>query len=110
MTIHQQILLIALMAVCVMATRALPFILFSGKDRTPEFVGFLGKHLSSAVFGMLVIYCLKDLETTGPEKWIPYLPGILGCILLHLWRRNMLLTIAGGTILHMIMIRFLILP
>lgn len=105
MTHTQQIITILLMAVCVVLTRALPFALFPSKDKTPKFVQFLGKYLASAVFGMLIVYCLKDVQFLSGNHGIPQLLGILVCVLLHLWRKNMLLTIAGGTIFYMILIQ-----
>lgn len=105
MTIAQQIITILLMAFCVILTRALPFVIFPSRDKTPRFVQFLGKYLASAVFGMLIVYCLKDVQFTSGNYGLPELLGILVCVLLHLWRRNMLLTIAGGTIFYMIMVQ-----
>lgn len=104
MTTTQQIITIAIMSVAVASTRILPFLLFPSKDRTPHFVRFLGKYLASAVFGMLVVYCLKDIHFAEGNHAIPQLLGILVCVLLHIWRRNMLLTIAGGTLFYMVCI------
>ena len=99
------ILTIAVMAAATMATRFLPFVLFPSKDKTPRFVQFLGKYLASAVFGMLVVYCLKDVQFLSGNHGLPQLLGIIVCVLLHLWRKNMLLTIAGGTIFYMILVQ-----
>ena len=104
MTQIQQIITILLMAVCVVLTRALPFALFPSKDKTPRFVQFLRKYLASAVFGMLIVYCLKDVQFTTGDHGIPRLLGILVCVLLHLWRKNMFVTIAGGTIFYMFLV------
>ena len=105
MTTTQMILTIAVMAAATMATRFLPFVLFPSKDKTPRFVQFLGKYLASAVFGMLVVYCLKDVQFLSGNHGLPQLLGIIVCVLLHLWRKNMLLTIAGGTIFYMILVQ-----
>lgn len=105
MTQTQQIITILLIAACVVTTRALSFILFPSKDKTPRFVQFLSKYLASAVFGMLVVYCLKDVHFATGNHGIPELLGTLVCVVLHLWRKNMLLTFAGGTIFYMILIQ-----
>ncbi|MDO4461951.1 MAG: branched-chain amino acid transporter permease [Bacteroidia bacterium] len=105
MTTTLQIITILLMGACVVATRALPFMLFPSKEKTPRFVRFLGKYLASAVFGMLLVYCLKDVQFSSGNHGAPQLIGILACILLHLWRRNMLLTIAGGTLCYMVLVQ-----
>lgn len=107
MSTSQQIITIALIALSTIATRALPFILFPSKKHTPKFVQYLGKYLASAVFGMLVVYCQKDVPLLEGNHGIPQLLGILVCVILHLWRKNMMLTIAGGTIFYMLIIHFL---
>lgn len=107
MTTTEQILTIGLMAAAVVLTRFLPFLAFPSEERTPRFVRFLGRFLASAVFGMLVIYCLKDVSfTTGNHGW-PELLAIAVTCLLHVWRKNMLLTIAGGTACYMLIVHFL---
>lgn len=107
MTTLQQIATISLMGASVVATRALPFLLFRSQNRTPRFISFLSNYLPSAVFGMLVIYCLKDMPLTNPITILPRLIGILSCILLHIWRKNMLLTIAGGTAIYMLVLKLI---
>ena len=105
MSTQQQIITIALMGLSVMLTRFLPFILFPSEKHTPRFVRFLGRYLPSAVFGMLVVYCLKDVKLTAVTHGLPELIGIAVTVILHLWRKNMMLTIAGGTIAYMVLIQ-----
>jgi len=107
MTTAQQIITILLLALGVMSTRFISFMLFISEKRTPPFVNYLSRYLPSAVFGILVVYSLKDVDITSATHGLPELLGILACILLHLWRRNMLLTIAGGTIFYMTLIYFI---
>ena len=107
MTTTEQIITILTISVCTIASRVLPFALFPSKKSTPRFVQFLGKYLASAVFGMLVVYCLKDVTFLSGNHGVPQLLGILACILLHLWRNNMLLTIAGGTLFYMLLVHLL---
>lgn len=107
MTTHLQVVTIGFMAVGVILTRLLPFLFFPSKERTPHFVRFLGKYLASAVFGMLIVYCLKDISLLNGNHGIPQIIGILACVLLHLWRKNMLITIAGGTFVYMLILRYL---
>lgn len=107
MTTTEQIVTIALLAAGVLTTRFLPFALFSLASRPPRFVSFLGRFLASAVFGMLVVYSLKDVSLlTGNHGW-PELLAVAVTALLHLWRRNMLLTIAGGTVFYMLLVNLL---
>lgn len=107
MTYLQQVITIGLMSLAVIMTRLLPFLLFPSKERTPHFVRFLGKYLASAVFGMLVVYCIKDHPLSLSGQNLSRFIGVAACVLLHLWRKNLLLTIAGGTVIYMSVLRYL---
>ena len=60
--------------------------------------------LPYAVIGLLVVYCLKDALFTSWHG-LPELIAILFTALVHKWRNNTLLSIAGGTILYMILVQ-----
>jgi branched-subunit amino acid transport protein AzlD len=77
MTLTEQIVTIGLCVLGTMATRFLPFLIFSEKRTTPAFVQYIGKYLPSAVFGMLVIYCLKDVSPFSGTHGIPELIAII---------------------------------
>ena len=89
-----------------MLTRFLPFLLFKEDRKTPEFVQYIGKFLPPAVFGMLVVYCLKDVDILEGSHGLPELIAILVTGALHIWKRNMLLSIAGGTVCYMLLVHF----
>lgn len=89
-----------------MATRFLPFLVFCEKKETPAFIRYIGRYLPSAVFGMLVVYCLKDVSLLGGSHGLPEFLAIAATALLHLWKRQMLLSIAGGTACYMLLIHF----
>ena len=78
----------------------------------PIFTGFLflslalGKYLPSAVFGMLVIYCLKNVSFIHGNHGIPELISIFVTGALHIWKRQTLISIAGGTICYMLLMQF----
>jgi branched-subunit amino acid transport protein AzlD len=97
MTLIEQIITIALCSVGTMITRFLPFMIFSENRKTPAFIQYIGKYLPSAVFGMLIVYCLKDVSVFSGTHGIPELIAIIVTIALHKWKRQMLLSIAGGT-------------
>lgn len=105
MTISRQVITIAICIFGTMLTRFLPFLIFSSKRPTPEYVQYLGKALPCAVFGMLVIYCLKDVSLLSGSRGIPELIGIAITAGLHLWKKKMLLSIAGGTISYMLLVQ-----
>ena len=89
-----------------MITRFLPFIVFRSDKPTPKYIQYIGNALPPAIFGMLVIYCLKDVSLFGGSHGIPEAIAIIAVIALHLWKRNMLLSIAGGTVCYMLLVQF----
>ena len=105
MTLTQQIITIALCVLGTMATRFLPFIVFSGNKPTPKFISYLGKALPAAIFGMLVVYCLKNVNLLAFSFGLPELIAIVFVVVLHLWKRQMLLSIAGGTVCYMLLVQ-----
>lgn len=107
MTVTQRIITIAICAVATMITRFLPFAVFQSKKREPpKFIEYLGKALPAAVFSMLVVYCLRNVEILSGTHGLPELIAIVVVVLLHLWKKQMLLSIAGGTICYMLLVQF----
>ena len=99
---------IALIVVCTLVTiltRFLPFLIFNEHRKTPELVLYLGKILPCAIMGMLVVYCLKDVAVLQFPYGIPELLGIAVVALLHLWKRNSLLSIGVGTVFYMVLVQ-----
>ena len=105
MTIPQQIITIALCILGTMITSYLPFLILSDKKQTPQYILYLGKALPCAIFGMLVVYCLKDVSILSGTHGLPELIAIVVTIALHLWKKQMLLSIAGGTMTYMLLIQ-----
>lgn len=106
MSLPQQIITIAMVALGTMITRFLPFIIFPAGKETPKFIQYLGKVLPPAVFGMLVVYSLKDVSLLMGSHGIPELISILVVVGLHFWKKQMLLSIAGGTACYMLLVQF----
>lgn len=88
-----------------MVTRFLPFLIFPEGKEPPEFIQYLGKVLHYAVIGLLVIYCLKDVPGSGTYG-IPEFLAIVFIVLLHRWKKNILLSIGGGTVFYMLLVQF----
>lgn len=88
-----------------MATRFLPFLLFGGKKQPPKIITYLGKVLPCAIMGMLVVYCLKDVRPLAYPYGIPELLGIALVAVLHVWKRNSLLSIGAGTVFYMLLVQ-----
>lgn len=102
----QALLMIFLMAAITFLIRVLPFILFPGNKKTPSYILYLGKVLPYAVIGMLVVYCLKDVSPLTAPFCLPELLTMAAIAVVHVWKRNTLLSIGGGTILYMIFVQF----
>ncbi len=105
MTITQQIIIIASVVIGTLLTRFLPFMIFKADKPTPKYIKYLGYVLPPAVFGLLVVYSLKDVTLTSLEGFLPELLAIGLIIVLHYWRRSMLLSIAGGTVFYMFLVQ-----
>lgn len=105
MTDLQIALSIAVMAVMTFLTRALPFLLF-GRDREPpKVILYLGKFLPPAVIAMLIVYCYRNVVFTSLGGWLPaFLAGAV-VLALHLWKRNDMLSIVGGTVFYMFLVQ-----
>ena len=100
MNTGHSILLIAIASGITFLIRAFPFLVFK-KRQMPAFLKEIADKLPPAIIAVLVIYCLKGLLTVlGTET-------IAGVVILHLWKRNTLLSVAAGTVLYMIFIRCL---
>lgn len=100
------LLIVVVAALVTVLTRFLPFWIFGGKRKTPEWILRLGTALPCAIMGMLVVYCLKDISFLSAPYGIPELLGCAAVVLLHVWKRNTLLSIGGGTLLYMLLLQF----
>lgn len=107
MTLTQRIITVAVVVLGTLLTRFLPFLLFPGGKPTPKVVSYLGKVLAPAVFGLLVVYCLKNVSLVTGNHGLPELIAIAVVVGLHLWKRQILLSIAGGTVCYMLLVQFL---
>lgn len=105
LTLTEQILMIAAVSAGTLVTRFLPFLFFPAGRETPKYVRYLGSVLPSAVFGLLVVYCLKNVSILTGSHGIPEALSILLVVILHVWKRQMLLSIAGGTICYMLLVQ-----
>ena len=97
---------IAVMALITALLRFLPFLIFKGKASTPPRVEKLGRLLPSAVIAMLVIYCMKDVNFSATAGYLPAIIASLLVGLLHIWKRNTLLSVISGTVCYMLLVQF----
>ena len=105
MTLTQQLITIAAVVLGTMLTRFLPFLVFRADRPTPAFVQYLGRVLPMAVFGMLIVYCLKNVTPFAGSHGLPELIALAVVTGLHLWKRNVLLSIGAGTVVYMVLVQ-----
>ena len=98
-------LIYAMCTIETMATRFLPFMIFNEKRTTLKYITYLGRVLPGAIFSMLIVYCLKNVNVTSYSYGLPELIAIIVTVFLHKWKKQMLVSIAGGTICYMMLVQ-----
>lgn len=99
------VLTIAVVALVTAGLRFLPFLIFGENRTTPPLITYLGQVLPYSIMGMLVIYCLKDVSLTAAPFGISEAIGCAVVALLHIWKRNTLLSIGAGTVCYMLLVQ-----
>ena len=102
----QFILTIAVCAAATMLTRFLPFLVFGSRGgKVPEVVEYLGHVLPAAIFGMLIVYCLKSVTPFAGSHGIPEATALAVTVALHKWKHQTLVSIAGGTVCYVLLVQ-----
>ncbi len=97
--------LILVMALVTAGLRFLPFVIFTKGRKVPDVVAYLGRVLPYAVMAMLVVYCLKGISFVQVPFGLPELISVVLVVVLHVWKRNTLLSIIGGTVCYMMLVQ-----
>ena len=98
-------LIVAVAGIVTAALRFLPFLIFGGDRKTPAYITYLGKVLPYAIMAMLVVFCLKNVSLVSAPYGLPELISCALVVLLHVWKRNTLLSIIGGTVCYMVLVQ-----
>ena len=106
MDVGYSLAIIGVVAVCTIFTRALPFLIFGGKKEVPQIVQYLGKVLPPAIMTILVVYCLRGISILEGSHGLPELISVAVVAGLHIWKKNILLSIGLGTVCYMILVQF----
>ena len=104
LSVGQSLAIIAVCVACTFLERALPFLLFGGRE-VPKIVAYLGRILPMAVMATLVVYCLRDMTFDAAGNFLPQLIAVAVVAALHLWRRNTFLSIVVGTAVYMVLVQ-----
>lgn len=105
LTAGQTIGIILAVAAGTQLTRWLPFWLFPEKRKPPVLITYLGRVLPPAVMGLLVVYCLRNISLLQGTHGAPELLAVAAVVVLHSWKGNVLVSIAGGTALYMLLVQ-----
>ena len=100
----ESIMIIAVCTACTFLERALPFIIFRGRE-VPDIVRYLGRMLPMAIMATLVIYCIKGISFSSASGWLTMVIASAATVFVHLWKGNTMLSIFGGTISYMLLIQ-----
>lgn len=106
MTTTQRVLTIAMVVLGTVLTRFLPFLVFPEGKETPKYIQYLGRFLPAAALGLLMVYGFKDVDVFSGSHGLPELISLAVITGLHVWKRQMLLSIAGGTVCYMLLVQF----
>lgn len=107
MTTGQMLLTVAIVSIITIGLRAAPFLIFPDGRKPPRLISWMGRLLPRAVIAMLVVYCLKDVHLAEAAGWLPALVGVVVTAALHAWKRQMILSICGGTAVYMLLLRLM---
>lgn len=105
MTNLEIFLMIFVCACCTFLTRAIPFMIFRDADHLPLRIRFIAEKLPLAIMLLLILYCLKGTVWIQYPYGLPQIIAVLFVIILHIWKRNMIISIAGGTLVYMLLIQ-----
>lgn len=99
------LLIIAVVSLCTIFLRAFPFLIFGGKKEVPPTIQYLGKALPPAIMAVLVVYCLRGVSFLEGNHGIPEIISVLVVAGLHIWKKNILLSIGFGTVCYMLLVQ-----
>ena len=105
MSTNEKIITIVIIFLATIIMRFLPFVAFPENKPTPRFIQYLGKYLPGAVFGLLIVFALKDVTILEGSHGLTELIAIAVTALLHLWKKQMIISISGGTICYMLLVQ-----
>ncbi|MFU0469017.1 branched-chain amino acid transporter permease [Gardnerella vaginalis] len=105
MNLYQSIVIIIVAIIGTASTRFAAFWIFPESKKPPKIVQYLGSLLPYAMSGLLLVYSLKTTPILTGSHGLPELIALIVVGVLHCWRKNMLLSIAAGTIVYMFLVQ-----
>lgn len=105
-SITQLIIFFAVVSAGTILTRALPFLIFPENRQIPKYIKYLADILPFTIIGMLVVYCLKDISFVKSPHALPEIITIAAISILHIWKKNTLLSIGSGALIYMLLVQY----
>lgn len=103
---NKELLITALIIVfATVIIRFLPFIIIRKSIAERKYIKFLGDMMPYSMIALLVVYCLKEVNLIKYPYGIPELISIAIIIILHIIKRNVLISIGVGTVVYMILVQ-----
>ena len=104
-SVEHSLAIIGVAAICTILLRAFPFLVFGGRKELPETIRYLGAVLPVSIMAVLVVYCLRNIDFTAASHFVPSLTAGLLVAGLHVWKKNILLSIGAGTVCYMVLVQ-----
>ncbi len=104
MTNNEIYLAILVMFSANLITRVIPFVFFT-KKAPPKGIDFVAKYFPPIIIMILIFYTFGSTNFDIDAYGIKNLMAILATIILHIYFKNYLLSIFGGTVIYMVLIQ-----
>ena len=106
---HEALLIVFAMGAVILLCRAIPFLFFSGRIlQKDSFLNFVEKIVPPAAMTVLALNVMGGAFLENTKTGLLTLAASAFTALLHLWKKNSLVSIFGGTALYMILIKMFI--
>lgn len=99
--------IIVIVSLVTLYTRITSFMVFPNAEKAPKAILYLGRFLPTAIIGMLIVYSIRDIRMLTVSYWMPEIIAIAIVAVLHIWKKNSLISICGGTAVYMVLIQFI---
>ncbi|KIR03767.1 Branched-chain amino acid transport protein azlD [Lachnospiraceae bacterium TWA4] len=85
--------------------RAVPFLIFRGKTKMPDWLTKLGQKLPAAIMAVLIVYCLKEAKDFPISQGIPLLISVGVVAGSYKFKHQTFLSIVLGTATYMVLLK-----
>ena len=99
------LLVLIILVVSTILCRSLPFLILRKYNGENEYLEYLGETLPQATIAMLVVYCLKNVNFSSPENFLPEIISSAIVVGLGLMKKSSTIVILAGTFSYMFLIR-----